>query len=245
MRGLRDPTNASTVRTEQVTRTIRILSRMSSSAEPFRPVIGIVGGIGSGKSEVARAFAALGCEVCTSDELARRVLAEPDVVAHISEIVSKSPESASILAADGSIDRARLARAIFASSEMRYQVERVMHPRIEALRRAQFAAAPASTVGFIIDAPLLLEVGLERECDAVVFVDAPQETRLARVERARGWSAEEFTRRESAQLSLEEKRRRATDIVLNNASTAELSANVARILAEIRRRGPRAGVVRV
>ena len=245
MRGLCDQIMWSTACTEQAARTTLILSPMSSSGELFRPVIGIVGGIGSGKSEVARAFAALGCEVCTSDDLARRVLAEPEVVAQISTIVSTSPESTSIISADGSIDRARLARAIFASSEVRHQVERVMHPRIEALRRAQFAAAPASTIGFIIDAPLLLEVGLERECDAVVFVDAPQATRLARVSRARGWSAEELARRESAQLSLDEKRRRATDIVLNNASTEELSANVARILAVIRRRGPREGVVRV
>ncbi|MEY2794878.1 MAG: Dephospho-CoA kinase [Planctomycetota bacterium] len=214
---------------------------MTSHTHPFRPTIGIVGGIGSGKSEVARAFAALGCEVCNSDDLARRVLAEPDVVTQITSTVPPPTGASSLLAPDGSIDRALLARAIFASADVRQRVERIMHPRIEALRRKQFASAPATTVAFIIDAPLLLEVGLDRECDAVVFVDAPTEMREERVARTRGWSREELDRRESAQLSLAEKRQRATDIVRNDGSPAELSASVARTLDTIRGRGPRVG----
>lgn len=206
----------------------------TSHAARFQPVIGIVGGIGSGKSAVARAFGALGCEVADSDGLARRVLSEPDVIARITAIAGDD-----VVATDGSIDRAALARAIFASADVRRAVEGAMHPRIEALRRAQFAAAPASTPAFVIDAPLLLEVGLDRECDAVVFVDAPESVRLERVRRTRGWSPEELFRREAAQLSLDEKRRRSTDVVVNDAAPEQLAARVAHVLAAIRARGPR------
>jgi dephospho-CoA kinase len=217
-----------------------ILPRMDPSAQPFRPVIGIVGGIGSGKSAVARAFAALGCEVCVSDDLARKVLGEPDVVARIAAAAGPG-----VVAADGAIDRAALARAIFASAEVRRAVEAAMHPRIEALRRAQFAAAPPSTVAFVIDAPLLLEVGLDRECDAVVFVDAPEALRRARVAESRGWTAGELSRREAAQLPLDEKRRRATDTVVNDGDPSQLDARIAVVLKAIRARGAPPGVLRI
>ncbi|MFM7051798.1 MAG: dephospho-CoA kinase [Planctomycetota bacterium] len=200
---------------------------MTTRTDP-RPVIGIVGGIGSGKSEVARLLASLGCEVCVSDDLARAVLDEPAVRAGIARAAG-----AQMLRADGSVDRAALARAIFADAAVRAAVERTMHPRIEALRRAQFAAAPASRRAFVIDAPLLLEVGLDRECDAVVFVDAPHELRLARVARTRGWDAAELSRRESAQIPLDEKRRRATLVVQNHGDTAALAAEVAAALDRI------------
>jgi dephospho-CoA kinase len=108
-----------------------------------------------------------------------------------------------------------------------------MHPRIEARRRAQFAAAPVSTRAFIIDAPLLFEVGLERECDAVIFVDAPREHRLARVRATRGWDDSELARREASQIPLDEKRRRSTDIVANAGDSALLEATVASTLDAI------------
>ncbi|MCE2881818.1 MAG: dephospho-CoA kinase [Planctomycetaceae bacterium] len=192
-----------------------------------RPVIGIVGGIGSGKSEVARALAALGCEVCVSDDLARAVLDEPSVRA---AIAAACPAAA---LADGSIDRAALGRAIFTDRSLRAHIESIMHPRIEARRRAQFTAAPASVRAFVIDAPLLLEVGLDRECDAVIFVDAPEAHRLARVERSRGWDAAELARRESAQLPLDEKRRRATHTVVNDGDRAALARQVDSVLGGI------------
>jgi dephospho-CoA kinase len=212
------------------------MATSSPTSSRFRPTIGIVGGIGSGKSAVARAFAALGCEVCVSDDLARRVLDEPAVRA---EIVRAA--GASVARDDGSIDRARLAQAIFTDPSVRAAVERAMHPRIEALRRAQFAAAADSAPAFVIDAPLLLEVGIDRECDAVVFVDASDEARRARVSATRGWSADELARRESAQLPLAEKRARSSDILANNADESALSEAVRALLATIVARGPRAG----
>lgn len=204
-------------------------ARMSTQPAPNRrPIIGIAGGIGSGKSVAARLLAELGCEVCISDDAARVVLSEPDVRA---AIIARA--GAKVAAADGSIDRAALGRAIFGDPSLRRDIERIMHPRIEARRRAQFAAAPASVRAFVIDAPLLFEVGLDRECDAVVFIDAPREERLARVRSSRGWDETELARRESSQLPLDEKRRRSTHVVENNGDTARLKGMLSQILAQI------------
>ena len=214
------------------------MSRAASSL-PFRPTIGIAGGIGSGKSAVARALAELGCEVCISDDAARAVLDEPAVRAALIARVGREAVH-EIARPDGSIDRVALGRAIFADAGIRADVERIMHPRIEARRRAQFAAAPESARAFVIDAPLLFEVGLERECDAVIFVDTPRETRISRVISTRGWDDAELARREASQLSLDEKRRRSTDVVENTGDPAGLLAATETVLERIIARGPRA-----
>jgi dephospho-CoA kinase len=201
---------------------------MSERPAPTRPTIGIAGGIGSGKSTVARILARLGCEVCISDDTARTVLEAPEVRA---AVIARA--GAGVRAPDGSIDRAALGRALFADPALRADVERIMHPRIEARRRAQFAAAPLSTRALIIDAPLLFEVGLERECDAVLFVDPPRDLRLARVRASRGWDDAELARREASQIPLEEKRRRSSDLVANTGDPAALEAAVAAALDAI------------
>jgi dephospho-CoA kinase len=208
-------------------------TRYAARVQSFRPVIGICGGIGSGKSAVAAALRELGCEVCHSDEVARAVLERPEVRDAI--VARAGPHLAR---PDGSIDRAALGKAIFADAGLRADIERVMHPRIEAERRAQFARAPLSTRAFIIDAPLLLEVGLDRECDAVIFVDAPHELRVKRVTGTRGWDAAELDRRERAQISLAEKRARSTDLVRNDCEPAELVRRVEEVLGAIIARGP-------
>jgi dephospho-CoA kinase len=201
---------------------------MSPTAARARPTIGIAGGIGSGKSTVARILARLGCEVCISDDTARTVLDAPEVRAAVIDRAG-----AGVRAPDGSVDRAALGRALFADPALRADVERIMHPRIEARRRAQFAAAPLSTRALIIDAPLLFEVGLERECDAVLFVDTPRDLRLARVRASRGWDDAELARREASQIPLGEKRRRSSDLVANTGDPAALEAAVAAALDAI------------
>ena len=105
--------------------------------------------------------------------------------------------------------------------------------RVDLPGRAQFAAAPLSTRALIIDAPLLFEVGLERECDAVLFVDTPRDLRLARVRASRGWDDAELARREASQIPLEEKRRRSSDLVANTGDPAALEAAVAAALDAI------------
>lgn len=177
---------------------------------------------------MARVLAELGCEVCISDDVARKVLEMPEVRA---AIIARAGSSVAL--PGGAIDRSALARAMFSDRALRADIEAIMHPRIEALRRAQFAAAPASSRAFVIDAPLLFEVGLDRECAAVIFVDTPRELRLSRVGESRGWDDAELARREASQLALEEKRGRSSDVVENRGDRASLNAEVARVFEAI------------
>ncbi len=194
-----------------------------------QPVIGLTGGIGSGKSTVARVLADLGCFVTDSDAAAKAELNEPLVRDKIvawwgEEVLDRET---------GRPDRSKIAAIVFNDASARKKLERVIHPRIEARRRAAFASAPAGTKAFVIDAPLLLEVGLDRECDAVIFVDAPEEARRARVQADRGWDASELARREAAQMPLDEKRNRADHIVCNEGDPGELTERVRQTLETI------------
>ena len=197
--------------------------------EPGPVVIGLAGGVGSGKSEVARAFAELGCVVADSDKAAREALDRPDVRAKLVEWWGGG-----VLDDSGRIDRKRVAGIVFGAPDERLRLEGLVHPivrqsRADLLEQARAAAAPA----VIVDAPLLFEAGLDAECDAVVFVEAPRSVRLDRVWSSRGWDEAELDRREKVQLPLDEKRERSDHEIVNNADTARLRAEVRRILDQI------------
>ncbi len=194
-----------------------------------QPVIGLTGGIGSGKSTVARILADLGCFVSDSDAAAKAELNEPEVRDQLiawwgREILDRET---------GRPDRSRIAAIVFNDARERKKLEGLIHPRIEAGRRAAFANAPSGTKAFVIDAPLLLEAGLDRECDAVIFVETPEEARRARVLAERGWDGAELARREAAQIPLDEKRIRADHIVSNDGEPGELTDRVRRTLETI------------
>ena len=197
------------------------------------PVIGIAGGIGAGKSSVAKILAELGCVVSESDVLARAALREPAIR---DELVTWWGRA--ILDEAGEVDRSKVAAIVFADPIQRKRLEGLTHPWIEARRLEHFAAAPAGTPAFVIDAPLLIEAGLDDECDAVIYVDASPEIRSARVMATRGWNAGELARREQSQMPLDEKRRRADYVVVNNGEWSELKAQVRRILNQIVGRSP-------
>ncbi len=192
-------------------------------------VIGVAGGIGAGKSEVARAFAAAGCVVSDSDRSAREALDRPDVRATLVGWWGQG-----ILGSDGRIDRKRVSAVVFADPAERARLEGLVHPivrqsRAELIAQATAAGAP----GVVIDAPLLFEVGLDAECDAVVFVDAPRGLRLARVRETRGWDESELARREKVQLPLDAKRDRSDYEIVNDADPERLRAEARRILDQI------------
>jgi dephospho-CoA kinase len=193
-----------------------------------QPVIGLTGGIGSGKSTVGRMLRDLGCLVVDADELARAALRDPEIRRVLVEWWGSS-----ILDASGEVDRAAVAGLVFASSPQRARLESVVHPWIENRRRAMFAQAPPGSRALVIDAPLLLEAGLDRECDAIVFVDAPRELRLARLARLRGWNEAELARREESQLPLDEKRARSDYVLRNDGDLAALAGQVRRTLSKI------------
>lgn len=196
------------------------------------PVIGLAGGIGSGKSEVARILRDLGCVVLDSDHQAKALLDEPDVrhelVSWWGDRVLLPPE-AGAPGGERRIDRKAVASIVFGDPDARSRLERLIHPMLKRERRMKIQELRRSTprpAAIVIDAPLLFEAGVDSECDAVLFVDAPREQRLARVRASRGWDEAELARREAAQLPVEEKRRRSTVVVNNTGNLADLEARV-------------------
>src|SRR5688572_14420648 len=193
-------------------------------------VIGLAGGIGSGKSAVAAEFARLGFRVVDSDREARAALTTPPVIATL--VSWWGPH---ILGADGLPDRTRIAAIVFADPAQRARLEALIHPLVKRSRAAFVEeAARAGAPGVIVDAPLLFEAGVDRECDVVVFVDAPLTQRLERVKRTRGWDEAELLRRESAQLPLADKQARSREVILNDGPPERLRARVEALAARVR-----------
>jgi dephospho-CoA kinase len=198
-------------------------------------VIGLAGGIGAGKSAVAAELARLGFHVIDSDQQAREALQRQEVIATL-----VSWWGPGILRSDGSVDRSRIAAIVFGDPGERKRLEGLIHPLVKRAR-AEFVqeAAHAGAPGVVVDAPLLFEAGVDRECDVVVFVDAPREQRLDRVRRTRGWDEKELARREEAQMPEAEKRRRSRYVVLNDRAPEDLHRRVEKLIEQIRatRRG--------
>jgi dephospho-CoA kinase len=193
------------------------------------PVIGLVGGIGAGKSRVAHALASLGCVVSDSDSRAKALLLRADIRATLVQWWGGC-----ILDPQGQIDRAAVARIIFADPAQRQRLEQLIHPILKLEREVEHERARlAHARAFVIDAPLLFEAGLDAECDAILFVDAPEAVRLARVQATRGWDAAELHRRQAAQWPLERKRAAADAVIENDAAPEALDARVAEALHRI------------
>lgn len=188
-------------------------------AESKSVTIGLVGGIASGKSLVARQLAERGAMVLAADEVAHGVLADAEVRA---ALVSRWGEG--ILTSTGDVDRHRVASHVFGdgpeATQERQFLQRLVHPRtrerLEDLRRR---ALREGVRVFVIDAPLLLEAGWGGECDWIVFVDTPTDRRRT-FAIDRGWEPGELERRERAQLSVDAKRARA-DWVIDNSGDLE------------------------
>jgi dephospho-CoA kinase len=193
------------------------LREKSHNAPRRAPVIGLLGGVASGKSFVAEQLKNLGAVVLDADHAGHEVLRETEVKAALRQHWGDR-----VFGADGEVDRAAVGRIVFADSpsgppELEF-LERVTHPRIaERLRRHMAEASAAGVPAIVLDAAVMLKAGWDRLCDAVWFVDAPHTVRVERA-RARGWDQEQFAAREAAQESLKEKRRRATDVIDNSGS---------------------------
>jgi dephospho-CoA kinase len=184
-----------------------------------KPIIGLTGGIGSGKSFIAKLFGERGALVISSDDQVTDAYRDPQV----RETLLKwwGPD---VIRADGEINRRFIGAKVFADPAERKRLEELLHPRVHTAReRAMLAATnDPKVVAFLWDTPLLFETDLQKQCDAVVFVDAPLETRLARVTRTRNWDAAELARRENSQWGLDRKRKIA-DYVISNPAGAELA----------------------
>jgi dephospho-CoA kinase len=198
-----------------------------------KPVIGLVGGIGSGKTLAAKILAELGAVSIIADELVREAYAAVEVRAAIRSLWGDQ-----VFLPDGSVDRPGLAERVFASRSDLRRLEMVIHPWV-ARRRAQLTAALAQRPGvkaFVVDAPLLFEAHLDGECDFIVFVDCRPEIRAKRLLAERGWGAAEIARREAWQLPVDFKRDRADYIVENNSDADTLVREIKKVFTRIQSR---------
>lgn len=195
-----------------------------------KPVIGIAGGIGSGKSYVAKLFAEVGCAVIDSDAQARAAYRDPVVRDRI-----RSWWGPEAFLPDGEINRPAVARKVFADKAERQRLEGLIHPWVADARRREMNAAAANpqVVAYVWDTPLLFEVGLNADCDAVVFIDVPLEQRVKRVRESRGWDEAELLRREKSQWPLDKKRRISDYVVTNTADADNARGQVRKVLSRI------------
>ena len=195
------------------------------------PVIGVLGGIASGKSHVAASIAGSGGAVIDADELAHEVLASDEVTALV---VKAFGEAA--LGRDGRADRGALAELVFSDAAQRERLEGWIHPRVRAKIQVALDEAKARNTGpVVLDVPLLLENDAEHDlvaqCDHLVFVECDLDSREQRATASRGWSPGEVTRREQAQLALAQKQARADHTIVNRGSLEDLD-RAAKLLRE-------------
>lgn len=193
-------------------------------------LVGLTGGIASGKSTFAAALRALGAPVVDADQLAREAVAKGSP--GLAQVVAAF--GAEVLGPDGALDRRRVAARVFADPAARARLEAIVHPAVRALFRAErdrLAAAGAPLAFY--DVPLLYEAGLEREVELVVVVWAPRAAQLARLAARDRLAPAEAEARLAAQLPLDEKARRADAVVVNDGERAALEAKAARLLHDL------------
>lgn len=194
-------------------------------------LIGLTGGIATGKSTFAAALRSLGAPVIDADLLARAAV-EKGTPGLADIVAAFGPD---VLDGDGALDRQRMAARVFADPAARARLEAIVHPAVRALFRAQLArlAALGHEVAFY-DVPLLFEARLQAEVDLVVVVWAPRATQLARLSRRDGLSADEAGARLAAQLPIDEKAALADVVIVNDGDPAALAGKAARLLADVR-----------
>jgi dephospho-CoA kinase len=197
-------------------------------------VVGLTGGIASGKSAVSAMLEAAGVPVIDADRLAREVV-EPGRPA-FDEIVAAFGRE--VVGADGRLDRARLGAIVFADPEARRRLEAIVHPRVFEAERAALAELARTRPGSVavVDAALLLESGNHRWMDAVVLVAAPRETQIARLMARNGLARPEAEARLAAQWPLEAKRAYADYEIDNGGSLDRTRRQVAELVAALEAR---------
>ena len=194
-------------------------------------VVGILGGIGSGKSLVAKQLGQMGAEVFSADEAGHQALSDPAVM---ETLVDRWGDST--LDSNGHLDRQAIAERVFKGPEAdreREFLEGLTHPWIarqmnlfvERLR--QRGDVPL----VVIDAALLVEAGWDTACDKLLFVEVDDETRWDRC-RERGWSRQQWVAREASQLSIDEKRSHASLVIDNNSDPDSLRSRLAVLVDE-------------
>lgn len=189
-----------------------------------KAVIGIVGGIGAGKSTIASELVRCGGKIVAGDPIGHEALEYPEIKSRIIEVWGKRD----ILREDGTIDRKKLGRIVFPSPVERSRLEHLVHPYIGQRIREEIAKVQSDPEAkfVILDAAIMLEAGWNEVCDKMIYVDAPRSLRLQRVQSSRGWTEEDLTNREAVQMPPEKKRERADAIVDNSGSVDQVRLQI-------------------
>jgi dephospho-CoA kinase len=185
-------------------------------------VLGLTGGIGSGKSMVAQMFAQLGAALIDADQLAREVV-EPGQPALREIAAAFGPD---VLLPDGRLDRPKLAQIIFANPVERAKLDAITHPRIRERMEVQIKARRSGPGVLIVDIPLLYENKRTSSVEKVIVVWVDPQTQLRRIQDRDGLSAEAARQRVAAQMPLEAKRARADHVIDNTGSPQETQRQV-------------------
>lgn len=193
-------------------------------------VIGLIGGVASGKSTVAKFISQRNGYVLDADRVGHDVLEQSDVLDAIEAAFGKQ-----VTDADGSINRQRLGTLVFASGDdqNKKRLESIVHPVIRRRVEEQLKSLLHENRydSIVIDAPLLIEAGWQDLCDTVWFIDTPLDQRQQSTE-GRGWTTDEISRREKHQLSLAEKMLAADEIVENSSTLEALEGRIAALLRD-------------
>lgn len=215
-------------------------------------IVGVLGGIGAGKSTVVRMFSELGADVVDADQEAHRVLESPEIRDALVEWLG--PEA---LQPDGLPDRRAIARRVFEDAAALAKLESLVHPGVHAVLEERVAqhrrresessqreresnsetveTAQDAAPMLVLDVPLLDRSPALKWCDTVVFVEAGETERLARV-RQRGWSEEELRQREAAQTPIAQKRWLAKHVIDNSGSPEATRAQVETLFGQLLKR---------
>jgi dephospho-CoA kinase len=181
-------------------------------------IVGLTGGIASGKSTVARRLVELGAVHVDADAISREVV-EPSTSGLAAVVDEFGP---AVLTQDGSLDRAALGAIVFTDPEARARLEAIIHPRVHARTAELIAEAQAENPAAVVvyDVPLLVEARRELRFDLIVVCEAPAETRIERLLTNRGMSRDEAERRIGAQAT-DEERRAVADVIIDTSTTRQ------------------------
>ena len=194
-----------------------------------KPIIGIMGGIGSGKSTVAGEFAKLGAKVINADKIAHDLLEENDTRDKIIALFGIE-----IVDLQGNIERKKIAEIVFNNSELLFKLNSIIHPGV--LQKTEELIEQYNQddqcKAIILDMPLLVEVGWDKRCDKLIFVDCDEKTRNNRV-KGKFSEKNHIKNRENFQISLDKKKNIADNMINNNSDFSTLVRQIAEIFSYI------------